>query len=77
LALPAKELEERVLALIRTKGSRHKIKGIAIVYIGEMGCRPNWFARPLPPLISDKCMKEFVSAFSAVRKEYDLLSEAV
>jgi hypothetical protein len=73
LALPANELQAKILELIQPGETRRKIKGVAFVYVGSLGSEANWFARPLPVRISEKCMREFVSALAQVRKVYDLL----
>jgi hypothetical protein len=73
LALPANELQAKILDLIRHGEARRKIKGVAFVYVGSLGSEANWFARPLPVRISENCMREFVSALAQVRKAYDLL----
>ena len=73
MALPANELQAKILELIQPGETRRKIKGVAFVYVGSLGSEANWFARPLPVRISEKCMREFVSALAQVRKVYDLL----
>jgi hypothetical protein len=70
--LSASEIEARMMHLIRKSGGRPRLKGIALVYVGSLGTEPNWFARPIPPQVSPKCMKLFVTALAQVRKEYDL-----
>jgi hypothetical protein len=50
-----------------------KLKGVGFVYVGSFGTEPNWFARTMPSRVSDKCRREFVTAFAAVRKEFDLM----
>ena len=73
-ALPASDLEVKIMALLSDARVRRTIKGVTIVYLGDMGRRPNWYARPSPPFIPRNCMKHFVTAFAQVRKDYDLLS---
>jgi hypothetical protein len=72
-ALPAGELEAKILELIRQNGARRKITGVEFVYVGSLGSEPNWFARPLPSRVSEACMREFVSALAQVRRAHDLL----
>jgi hypothetical protein len=61
------------MELIQHHEARRKIKSVEFVYVGSLGSEPNWFARPRPVRISEKCMKEFVSALAQVRKTHDLL----
>jgi hypothetical protein len=75
-ALPASELEAKIMELIQNGKARRKIKGVEFVYVGSFGSEPNWFARALPVRISDACKKEFVSALAQVRKDYDLLFDS-
>jgi hypothetical protein len=72
--LPASEIETRIMRLIRKSGGRPRLQGVALVYVGSLGTEPNWFARPIPPKVSPKCMKLFVTALAQVRKEYDLVA---
>jgi hypothetical protein len=72
-ALPASELEAKILDLIPTDKGRRKITGVEFVYIGSLGSEANWFARPLPVRLSPNRMKEFVYALAQVRKAHDLL----
>jgi hypothetical protein len=76
LALPASELEAKIMELIQHHEARRKIKGVEFVYVGSLGSEPNWFARPLPVRVSETCMKEFVSALAQVRKAHDLLLDS-
>ena len=71
--LPARELQAKIMEMIREDGTRRKITGVAVVYVGSLGGEANWFARPLPAHVSGACMKEFVSALAQVRKDHDLL----
>ena len=75
-ALPASELEAKILELIGQEKARRKITGVEFVYVGSLGSEPNWFARPLPSRVSEACMREFVSAFAQVRRGYDLLFDS-
>src|SRR4029078_1882211 len=75
-ALPAHELEAKIMELIQHHEARRKIKGVEFVYVGSLGSEPNWFARPLPVRVSETCMKEFVSALAQVRRTYDLLFDS-
>jgi hypothetical protein len=76
LALPASELEAKILDLIRQAGVRRKITGIEFVYVGSLGSEPNWFARPRPSQLSEACMREFVTALAQVRRTHDLLLDS-
>jgi hypothetical protein len=76
LALPASELEAKILDLIRQAGVRRKITGIEFVYVGSLGSEPNWFARPRPSRVSEACMREFVTALAQVRRTHDLLLDS-
>jgi hypothetical protein len=76
LALPASELEAKILDLIRQAGVRRKITGVEFVYVGSLGSEPNWFARPRPNRVSDACMREFVTALAQVRQTHDLLFDS-
>jgi hypothetical protein len=76
LALPASELEAKIMELIQNGKARGKIKDVEFVYVGSFGSEPNWFARALPVRISDACKKEFVSALAQVRKDHDLLFDS-
>jgi hypothetical protein len=73
IALPASELENRIMAPLHALKSCRKLKGVDLVYIGSFGCEPNWFARPVPSRVSKTCRRKFVAALGAVRKEFDLL----
>ena len=73
LALPATELESRIMGMLRGLKACAKLKGVAFVFVGSFGQEPNWFARPRPSRVSDACMREFVTALARVRKEFDLL----
>jgi hypothetical protein len=61
------------MAILRVRKWCAKLQGIGFVYVGSFGQEPNWFARPIPTRVSDKCRREFVTALAAVRKEFDLL----
>lgn len=74
-ALPASELERKIMAPLRELKSCAKLKGIGFIYVGSFGQEPNWFARPLPSRVSATCRRAFVTAFGVVRKEFDLLPD--
>jgi hypothetical protein len=76
LALPASELETKILDLIRQRGARQKIIGVDFVYVVSLGSEPNWFAQPRPSRVSEACMREFVSALAQVRQVHDLLFDS-
>ena len=73
MALPASELEGKIMAMLRGLKECAKLKGVGFVHVGSFGQDPNWFAQPLPSRISDACRRAFVTAFAKVRKEFDLL----
>jgi hypothetical protein len=73
MALPASELEGKIMAMLRGLKECAKLKGVGFVHVGSFGQEPNWFAQPLPSRISDACRRAFVTAFAKVRKEFDLL----
>jgi len=73
MALPASELERKIMAMLRGLKECAKLKGVGFVHVGSFGQEPNWFAQPLPSRISDACRRAFVTAFAKVRKEFDLL----
>jgi hypothetical protein len=62
-----------IVAPLRGRSRCTKLKGVAFVYVGSFGTEPNRFARTIPSLVSDACRREFVTAFGAVRKEFDLI----
>ena len=72
-ALPAADLESRIMSTLRGLKSCAKLTGVAFVFVGSSGQEPNWFARPRPSRVSEACMREFVLALARVRKEFDLL----
>ena len=74
IALPASELESKIMAMLRGLKACAKLKGIGFVQFGSFGQEPNWFARPLPTRISEACRRAFVTALARVRKEFDLIS---
>ena len=49
IALPASELESKIMAMLRGLKECAKLKGIGFVHVGSFGQEPNWFARPLRP----------------------------
>ena len=71
IALPADQLESKIMGMLRGLRSCAKLKGVAFVFVGSFGQEPNWFARPRPSRVSDACMREFVTALTRV-KEFDL-----
>jgi hypothetical protein len=73
IALPAAELEPKIMGQLRGRKTCTKIRGVAFVFVGSCGREPNWFARPLPARVSRACRREFVSALARVRKQFDLL----
>jgi hypothetical protein len=74
-ALPAAELEARIMRIVQDVARGQRFKGISIVYVKSLGREPNWFAHPLPQKISDACKHAFVVALGQVRREFDLLVE--
>ena len=72
-ALPATELESRIMGMLRGLKACAKLQGVAFVFVGSFGQEPNWFARPRPSRVSEACMREFVTALASVRKEVDLM----
>jgi len=70
-ALPADQLETKIMGMLHGLRSCAKLKGVAFVFVGSFGREPNWFARPRPSRVSDACMREFVTALTRV-KEFDL-----
>ena len=73
IALPAAELERKMMATLRGLKECAKLKGVRFVHVGSVGQAPNWFAHPLPIRISEACRRAFVTALAKVRKEFDLL----
>ena len=51
IALPASELEGKILNLLRGLKECAKLKGAEFVYVGSLGQEPNWLVRPLPSRI--------------------------
>ena len=45
-ALPASDLESKIMSMLRELKSCAKLKGVAFVFVGSVGQEPNWFARP-------------------------------
>src|SRR5262245_43264276 len=72
LALPASELESKIMAMLRGDKDCAKLKGVDFVYVGSIGQEPNWFARTIPPRVTEACRQAFVTALAKVRKEFDL-----
>jgi hypothetical protein len=73
IALPAFELEGKIMAPLHRRKSCRKLKGADFFYVGSVGQEPNWFARPVPFRVSKACRKSFVLALGKVRREFDLL----
>jgi hypothetical protein len=73
IALPASELNGKIMSMLRSLKECAKLQGVRLVHVGSFGQEPNWFAQPLPSRISDACRRAFVAAFARVRKEFDLL----
>jgi hypothetical protein len=73
IALPASELERKIMAMLRGLKECAKLKGVNFVHVGSFGQEANWFAQPLPSRISEACRRALVTAFAKVRKEFDLL----
>ena len=73
IALPASELESKIMTMLRGLKECAKLKGIGFVHVGSFGQEPNWFAHPIPTRISEACRRAFVTALAKVRKEFDLL----
>jgi hypothetical protein len=71
IALPASELESKMMAMLRGLKECARLKGVGFVHVGSFGQEPNWFARPLPTRISEACRRAFVTALAKVRKEFD------
>jgi hypothetical protein len=65
IALPASDLEAKIIAMLRGHKSCAKLKGVGFVYVGSFGQEPNWFARPIPSRVSDACRREFVTALGS------------
>ena len=62
-----------IMAPLRSLKTCTKLEGIGFVYVGSSGAEPNWFARTIPSRVSDTCRRNFVTAFAAVRKDFDLI----
>ena len=75
-ALPAAELEGKMMAMLRGLKECSKLKGVSFIFTGSWGQEPNWFARPQPSRISAACMRAFVAALAQVRRQFDLLFRA-
>ena len=76
VALPASELESKIMAMLRGDSACAKLKGVDLVYVGSIGQEPNWFARTIPPQVTEACRRAFVTALATVRKEFDLSPSA-
>ena len=71
-ALPASELESKIMTILRGHNACAKLKGVDFVYVGSIGREANWFARTIPPQVTETCRRAFVTALAEVRKEFDL-----
>ena len=60
------------MAPLRSRKACVRLKGVGFVYVG-FGTVPNWVARTVPDRVSASCRREFVRAFAAVRREFDLI----
>ena len=72
-ALPLSELERKIVTPLRNLKSCRKLKGADFFYVGSVGGKSNWFARPIPIRVSKACRKSFFSALRDVRREFNLL----
>jgi hypothetical protein len=63
-ALPAAELESKMMAALRGLKECAKLKGVSFIFVGSWGQEPNWFARPRPSRISEACMRAFVTVLA-------------
>src|SRR5262245_58678088 len=72
LALSASELESKIMTMLHGDNACAKLKGVDLVYVGSVGQEPNWFARTIPPQVTESCRRAFVTALAKVRKEFDL-----
>jgi hypothetical protein len=70
VALSASDLENRIMPPLRGRKSCRKLKGVGFVYVGSLGREPNWFARPVPSLVSDACRRDFVTALAKVTGDF-------
>src|SRR5437867_1503770 len=70
-ALPAAELEAKLMNVLREHPSCASVRGMSIIYVE--GTEPNWFAHPLPPELSDGCRRQFVAALGQIRRAFNLL----
>jgi len=53
IALPALELETKILDPLRGLKVCAKLEGVRFVFVGSLGQEPNWFAHPVPSIVSD------------------------
>ena len=74
-ALPAIELEARVVEIVRSVTRGSMLKGICITHVESFGLEPNWFAQPVPQQIPAVYKQAFITALGQVRREFDLLGE--
>jgi hypothetical protein len=75
IALPAPELESKIMDMLRGLEVCAKLKGASFVFVGSLGHEPNWFALPRPTRVSELCRREFVKALAIVRRQFDLMGE--
>src|SRR5262249_9521762 len=68
IALPADQLESKIMGMLRGPRSCAKLKGVAFVFVGSFGQEPNCFVRPRPSRVSDACMREFRDGSGAREK---------
>jgi hypothetical protein len=73
VALPALELESKMMGMLRGLKDCAKLKGVRFIFVGSFGQEPNWFAYPIPTRVSEACKSAFVSAMATVRKQFDLI----
>src|SRR5919109_786989 len=66
------ELESKIMAMLRGDDACAKLKGVDFVYVGSVGREANWFARTIPPQVTEACRRAFVTALAKVRQEFDL-----
>jgi hypothetical protein len=72
-ALPAAELEAKIMSVLRGRPACSRVRGTSIFYVETGGSEPNWFAYPVPPALSDAGMRQFVLALGQVRRAFNLL----
>ena len=57
------------MAPLRSRKACRDLQGVDLVYVGTLGV----IARTAPIVVSNACRRAFVSAFAAVRREFDLI----